>query len=144
MTTILADAKLGLMVADSNMIDEDAGRRWSVRKVKRLRGALLACAGDVMQGNYFIDWWKEGAETEPKFKFDESAALVLDDSGLYLFDATTPMLTRVPSGREAIGTGAIAAMAAYEALKWKDPRRAVTIACKHDRNSAPPVRLYRL
>lgn len=142
MTTILGDFKLGVMVADSNMVEGD--RVWSVRKILRSRGALVACAGDVAQGNAFTDWWKAGAENSPDFYFGDSTALVLDDTGLYLFDASTLALTRVTSGREAIGSGGVAAICAYEALAWTDPARAVRIACKHDSGSRPPVRTYRL
>ena len=39
------------MVADSSMTDND--RVWSVRKVFRSRGALVATAGDVLQGKAF-------------------------------------------------------------------------------------------
>lgn len=142
MTTVLADAKFGVMVSDSNMVEGD--RVWNVRKVVRSRGALVAYAGDVSQGNHFLDWWKSGATQPPSFDFSGSSALVLDDSGLYLFDASSIALTRVPSGRESIGSGGVAAIAAYEALGWTDPSRAVRIACKHDSGSRPPVRTYRL
>lgn len=142
MTTILADYKLGVMVADSNIDDGD--RQWSVRKVIRSRGALVGCAGTVSEYNYFLDWWKSGADVTPVFSMSDSSALVLDGSGLYIFDHSTIELTKVVGGREAIGTGSVAAISAYEALNWTNPRRAVSIACKHDSKSRAPVRVYKL
>jgi hypothetical protein len=38
----------------------------------------------------------------------------------------------------------MAALAAYEALGFTDPKRAVQIVCRHDLNSRAPVRVYRL
>ena len=61
-----------------------------------------------------------------------------------MFDANYLQPTRLASGREAIGTGGKAAMCAYEALWFTDPRRAVSIVCKHDAASRTPVRVYRL
>ena len=52
MTTILADAKKGVMVSDSNLTDED--RTWRIRKVFRIRGALVATSGGVLQGEAFL------------------------------------------------------------------------------------------
>lgn len=143
MTTILADARLGLMVADSNMTDGD--RVWKTKKVHRVRGALIGLAGDISQGAQFLAWYANQDDAlAPEFDFALSSALVLDSRGLWLFDENTIQLTRVPQGREAVGTGGVAAISAYEALGWKDPVKAVRIACRHDNGSRPPVRSYRL
>lgn len=142
MTTILADATHGVMVSDSYLTDED--RTWSVRKVFRMRGALVATSGDAHQGEEFFAWYRAGADQPPDFLFDDACALVLTPRGLFLFDENVLGLARVPSGREAIGSGAKAAMAAYHALGFADPRQAVRIACRYDANSRPPVRLYRI
>jgi hypothetical protein len=141
-TTILADARLGVIVADSCVSDDD--RVWSVRKVVRSRGALIATAGDILQGRTFCAWWASGATEPPDFAFDDAEALVLDDSGLYVFDDNQLGLERVPCGRETIGTGGKTAIAVYEALRWQNPRRAVALACKYDKGSRPPVRVYKL
>jgi hypothetical protein len=142
MTTVLANAKAGVMVADSHMTDED--RAWSVRKVYRIRGALVACAGSILCGEAFRDWWAAGAQEAPEFDMTDSQALVLDASGLYIFDSNVLGITRVPGGIEAIGTGAKGALCAYKALGFSDPIRAVRIACKYDNGSRPPVRSYKL
>ena len=143
MTTILADFHLGLMVADSHETDTD--RAWCVKKVHRVRGALIGLAGKLhVDGQHFLDWYQAGMVTPPEFDFEESVALVLDYDGLWIFDSNCITLVKVERGREAIGTGGKGAICAYEALGWSNPRRAVTIACKHDGGSRPPIRVYRL
>lgn len=140
MTTILADLKFGVMVADSNVSDTD--RVWSGRKVFRIKGALIGMAGDDSSREAFLAWYRTGFEG--KVKFDGSSALILCKAGLFFFDSNYLKPTRVTSGREAIGSGGKAAMCAYEALWFTDPRKAVSIVCKHDAGSRGPVRVYRL
>ena len=69
---------------------------------------------------------------------------MLDHDGLWLFDSNCDTLTRVPSGREAIGSGGKGAICAFEALGFLDAAKAVRIACTHDSGSRPPVRTYHL
>ena len=137
MTTILADAKLGIMVSDSNISDGE--RCGTMRKVWRVKGALVGCSGTVSEIEEFIKYWRTGEKT----KFPSVSALVLSEDGLLYFAGSNAPI-HVQSGREAVGTGAMAAMAAYEALAFKDPRKAVSIACKHDANSRTPTRVYHL
>lgn len=142
MTTILADRRAGVMVADSNMTNGD--RRWVQRKVHRLRGALVGFAGSEPEFEGFMAWFRGGMQDVPEFLFADSEALVLRADGLFFFDNNYTELHRIEAGREAIGTGGKGAMCAYEALRFTDPARAVRIACRHDSDSRPPVRTYRL
>lgn len=138
MTTILADARLGVLVADSMISDGD--RRYAGKKVFRWRGALIGMAGDVGTFADALSWLKGELAAPPT----GVSALLLTHAGLEVWDHNAPHPVRVPAGREAIGSGAKAAMCAYEALGWTDPRRAVRIVCKHDAGSLGPVRVYRL
>lgn len=138
MTTLLADARLGVMVSDSSATDDD--RVWSERKVFRYQGALYGFAGTVDERIAFMEWIKGDGKVPD---FSNSYCLMLSESGLILYDKTT-MPQKVPRGIEAVGTGAKAAMCAYEALAFTDPVRAVRIVCKHDSASRVPVRVYRL
>lgn len=143
MTTILADPALGVMVSESNQVSGD--RATSVRKVLRIRGALVASAGTVRYCNIVENWLREHEVTDlrpPKVDTDTSV-LVLNSQGLWLYDESTPVMQRLKKC-EAVGSGAIAALAAYEGLGYRDPVRAVRIACRHDPGSRPPVRLYHL
>lgn len=139
MTTVLADARLGVMVSDSNVSDgERCGR---MRKVWRVRGELIGCAGTVAEIEAFVAWYRSGMQD--KARFPSVSALVLTRDGLLHF-AGSDMPIHVQGGREAVGSGAMAAMAAYEALEFRDPRKAVRIVCKHDAGSRGPVRVYKL
>ena len=137
MTTVLADAKLGVMVSDSNFTDDD--RVWLGRKVFRVKGNLVGVAGSVKEWSRVLDWMRKGGK-EPAF--GNCSLLVLSDKGLHLY--TSPKPEKIESGIDAIGTGAKATMCAYEALGFVNPRRAVSIVCKHDAGSRSPVRVYRL
>lgn len=143
MTTVLADANLGVIVSDSNVSDGD--RKWSSRKVFRARGTLIGCAGTAQVYMKAIACLRSGGIlTQDIWGADEDTdLLVLTDHGLFHY-AGGSTAERVASGRESIGTGSQAAMAVYEALGWQDPRRAVGLACKYDANSARPVRVYTL
>jgi hypothetical protein len=138
MTTVIADFRLGVMVSDSNASDDD--RAWSERKVFRHKGALYGFAGHTSERVEFMEWIK-GDGDAPSFAY--SACLMLSDSGLFLYNNNT-MPQRVTHGIEAIGTGAKAAMCAYEAMAFTDIKRAVAIVCKHDSGSRAPVRVYTL
>jgi hypothetical protein len=123
MTTVIADARLGVIVSDSNATDDD--RAWSERKVFRIA---------------FMEWIKGDGKAPD---FSNSYCLMLSDSGLFIYDKST-MPQKVARGIEAIGTGAKAAICAYEALGLTDPARAVKIVCRHDSGSRLPVRTYKL
>lgn len=142
MTTVLADAKLGVMVSDSSA--SDGSRIWITKKVWRVRGHLLGFAGSMHFFQPIIDWFKAGAAPDAVPNMGDASVLILGAKGLYLMDHNSKLPQYITSGREAIGAGAQAAIAVHEALGWKDARRAVTITCKHDALSRPPVRLYRL
>lgn len=139
MTTILADARLGVIVSDSNTQDDD--RTWSEPKVFRHKGVLYGFAGYTSERVEFMEWIKEEGAAPPAFS--NSACLMLSDAGLFIY-ANNTMPQRVKKGIEAIGSGGKAAMCAYEALAFTDPVRAVRIVCKHDSGSRTPVRTYRL
>lgn len=140
MTTILVDANLGLMVSDSSISNDD--RVWIGRKVFRYRGALLGFAGDCLEAEQFMQWWRDGCTKKPPH-FKNSEALVLQASGVtHYLESCIP--SPIKCGIEAIGSGSKAAICAYEALGHIDPRHAVAIVCKHDAGSRTPVRTYKL
>lgn len=140
MTTILADFRLGVIVSDSSISDDD--RVWTGKKVFRHQGALFAFAGQVSEHVAFMVWLKQGQQGKPP-TFSHSCALMMNENGLFMYDDSHVLLP-VRTGIEAIGTGDKAAMCAYEALGWSDPVKAVRIVCKHDNASRPPVKTYRI
>ena len=137
MTTVIGDARLGVIVADSRVSDGD--RVWSDRKVFRYQEKLYGFAGQVSEMFAFMTWIKGGPEVE----FENSSCLMLSTSGLFIYDnSLTPQ--KVRRGIESIGSGAKAAMCAYKALGFSDPAKAVRIVCKHDSSSSTPVRVHKL
>lgn len=140
MTTVLADWHQGIMVSDSGVSDSD--RQWSQRKVWRVRGSLVGVAGTLSQAEQFLAWYRRGCLDKPP-KLDEFSGLVLSPDGL-LHYANSHIPLPIASGREAIGSGAKAAMVGYQLLAWQDARRVVRVVCEHDAGSRAPVRLYRL
>ena len=144
MTTVLADARLGVVVADSSISDGD--RQWRGRKVFRVGGDIVAFSGAVDEGMMFVDWLRKGAQAakKPKLSSGRFQGLVLNTHGLFSFQYDLLLPVPVECGFEAIGSGGKAAMCAYEALGFTDPKRAVQIVCKHDAGSRAPVRVYHL
>lgn len=143
MTTILADSRLGVMVADSSVTDGD--RIWhGDRKVFRVHNQLLGFAGDYEEGILFVEWFKSGCPPMAKPKLRETDTLVLAAHGLYLYPYASLDPRRIVSGVQAIGSGGKAAMCAYEAMGYSNPRRAVQIVCKHDAESRSPARVYKI
>lgn len=142
MTTLLADTRFGVMVSDSNITDGD--RAWSGRKVRRMKGSIVGFAGNVIDFDAFIWWFKSDMVHSLQIKNEDTSILVLNHTGLFLFDDNSKQLQRCSKAYESCGTGGKAAMAAYEALGFTDPKRAVAIACKHDAQSRAPVRVYAL
>jgi ATP-dependent protease HslVU (ClpYQ) peptidase subunit len=139
-TTVVASVADGLMVADSNICDDD--RRYPGKKVWRIKGVLIGFAGEEADHLRFLEWYRGGMEG--RIQFGASKALILSPGKLELFDSNYERPVLIPKGRDAIGTGAKAAMCAWEALGWKNPKRAVQIVCRHDVGSLGPVRVYRL
>ncbi len=139
MTTVLADAKLGVMVSDSAFNDGNCVGR--MRKVWRVNGSLVGLSGNLDEFGPFLGWLKAGMQDRPP-KLSISA-LVLSPLGILHF-AASGVPFAVQSRCEAIGSGAMAAKSAHEALDYADPRKAVHIVTKHDQNSRGPVRVYKL
>jgi hypothetical protein len=143
MTTILADANLGVIASDSFATDGD--RAWpSVRKVYRVNGCLIACSGDTDEAESFRKSFRQSFHINGKqIKFSHSCALVLSTSGLFHYDHGL-IAQKVPNGIESIGTGAKVALAVHDALERKNIKRAVALACKYSDGSRTPVRVYKL
>lgn len=140
MTTILATAPLGLMVSDSSISDGD--RVWLGPKVVRWRGELIGMAGEVEAGDAFLKWYKKGKNGKLS-KIGSCHVIVLSERGVEVY-RDSGEAEKIRAGVEAVGTGAKAAMAVFEAQGWADPQRAVRIVCNHDAGSRRPVRTYRL
>lgn len=152
MTTILADVRRRVMVAESN-ISMGETDRFRTHKVRYCRGAMLATAGDAAIGAIFERWFAQGEDMRDRGALktlmsrdedDSFEAIVMRADGLWYY--ATPFPIRIIDRYYAIGSGAHAALAAIETMrrlkKPVDPVLAVTIACKVDPASRGPVRSY--
>ncbi len=140
MTTILCDARMGIMAADSQW--SDGVQKGRVRKVHRIGKQLIGCAGNLDETTLFLAWCRKGCQGKPP-KIPNFSALVLNAKGLF-HCVGNDILMPVESGWHAIGSGAVAAMCTHEALGFNSPRLAVALVCKHDAGSRGPVRVYHL
>lgn len=106
---------------------------YTAKKVFRIGNALVGVAGDAGLTTKFLAWFrKECPPDEIGMTLDDDhtfSALVLRDSGLYVFnDCTEP--DHIDSRFFAIGVGADIAMTAM--TLGKSPEEAVKLACRID------------
>lgn len=137
MTTVAADARTGVMAADTAVTDGEIRTR--MRKIERVGDSLVGVAGDVSEIEKWLKWFRGGRRgTGPKTA--TCAALVLDKKGITHYLGTKEM--SVAQDYMAIGTGAMAALAVLHA--GLDCQRAVEIACEIDAQSCAPIQLETL
>jgi hypothetical protein len=133
MTTIVGDARSGLMVSDS--MCSWSGRWWPATKLYRVRGGILGCAGSTPDIEKMIGWYMAGCpKKKPRGELDCNG-LILRPTGLYAVDAYCQE-TLIELGFFAIGSGGDAALGALHA--GASPRRAAEIAAEVDTNSSGP------
>jgi ATP-dependent protease HslVU (ClpYQ) peptidase subunit len=137
MTTVAANRHM--MAADSRVVDDDTGIHYTGQKIYTIGHAFIGVAGDNVSIELFLAWLRAGhPEKKPEFSNDNEdqslRALVLDASGLYLYDESC---VAQPLDRIAIGSGGAAALGAM--MAGKNPAEAVEIACDIDKNTGRPV-----
>lgn len=136
MTTIVASFKERAMFSDSRTTDEDAGIKWATRKIEKIDGVLYGAAGDCIDIEAFINWIKAGKKRRPKIVDESFCAIELNERGIWLWDyRLKPFAAGID--RHAIGSGAMAALAALE--MGADAKTAIEVACKIDPRSEGPI-----
>lgn len=137
MTTIIADARLGVMLSDSHWTDGD--EIGPVRKVWRAKGSLIGIAGSLSDAPALLAWFRRGCP-EREVPKSECIAMRLSDRGIEIW-ARADGFVPVPD-QWAIGTGGAAARAAL--MAGASPRRALQIVKLIDAKTSGPIRTYRL
>jgi ATP-dependent protease HslVU (ClpYQ) peptidase subunit len=156
MTTILAYRNV--MVADSRV--SECGVAYRTRKLYSIGKMIVGCSGCSIYINEFVRQLREfdgdfsqlkapkGIEAEDDEGDPEFAALVLDESGLYVFGIDF-VPDRVDGLYHAIGSGRKAALGALEVMRRLpvisvNPITAVEVACEVDIFSGGPVHFMSL
>lgn len=143
MTTIVADARAGIMASDSLWTDDTVVGE--ARKVWRIRGDLIGFAGDVAAINDARQWFADGCEGKPPG--GNVTALRLGKGGIHTWSPDDGELKEAATFF-AIGSGGQAARAVLATLDKlgspRDCRLAVRIACTIAAGNGGRVRVYKL
>lgn len=143
MTTIVADARAGIMASDSLWTDDTV--IGSVRKVWRVRGDLVGFAGDVGTITQSLAWFRSGFDGDPPE--GNATALILRKTGIYTWTAEDGEV-KEDASFFAIGSGGQAAravLATMERLRVPlDCRLAVRLASTIAAGNGGRVRVYKL
>ena len=138
MTTIIADAKRGVMVCDSKAT---FGSEWfPTKKVFKHGDELFGFAGTQTEGLRWLDWYTNGQRGKMP-SIANVQIMILDADGVKLVEGSGSIFT-VERHFYAVGSGAAAAMGAYMACS--DPKKAVEIACKIDAGSGGDILVHKL
>lgn len=138
MTTIVADARAGVMVADSRCT---IGGSWvPSTKVERFQAELIGCAGSEPDIQRWRKWYLAG-KRGARPKCEDFNAIILRADGVYIaWDGGHEML--IERGYHAIGSGSDAAQGAL--MAGADAKGAVEIACFIDAGSGGDIRVFNL
>jgi len=146
-TTIIADAKRGIMVADSRVTTYSSLANYSSDKLYRHGKSIFGEQGDVETGLRFRRWILDGQPKKGRPVFgdgtdDKFTALELAPDGLWLWDFT---LNRQRLLDEVFSTGSGSMIALYcVRVLGKTLEEAIIEAAKIDIHTAEPVQVMRL
>lgn len=140
MTTVCY--RSGEMAADSSCWIENTCVH-PMKKIWRIGGGLVGCAGNVASIDAFIRWLRDGAVDGDYPLMEGLEAIVVDPRGrVHAYDEASSEPIRVRAPYCAIGSGQDFALGALHA--GADARGAVRAAIKHHGPVKGPVRVYRL
>lgn len=139
MTTIVADARAGVMVSDSKCTGN--GSWMPMTKIFRVNGDLFGFAGDVYQREKWLKWHR-GGRKGPRPKLDSFEGLLLKVDGTLYELCSDGLEMLVERGYHAVGSGGPAALGAM--LAGKGAQEAVQIACLVDASTGGDVVVFEL
>jgi ATP-dependent protease HslVU (ClpYQ) peptidase subunit len=139
MTTILADAKKGVMVCDSKAT---LGGEWfPVKKVFEHDGELFGFAGTQSEGLRWLDWYSNGQRGKMPSISNVNIIILGRNGGVRLVEGSGSIFS-VERHFYAIGSGSTAAMGAF--MAGADAKKAVEIATRIDAGSGGDIVVHRL
>jgi ATP-dependent protease HslVU (ClpYQ) peptidase subunit len=139
MTTIIADAKKGVMVCDSKATF--GGEWFPVKKVFQHDGELFGFAGTQSEGLRWLDWYATGQRGKMPSISNVNIMILSAEYGVQLVEGSGSLFS-VERNFYAIGSGATAAMGAF--MAGADAKKAVEIACKIDAGSGGDIIVHKL
>lgn len=141
MTTIVGDWKRKIIVADSQVSDDDSNTKaFNQDKVFKVPQGWLAGAGDVRSIQQVVRWFLEGKKGKPPVikETEDADFMLLSDDGLLLSDRALNFWNVYTY--DAIGNGANAALAVM--ALGHTAEEAVWAACQSELYSGEPVKVY--
>lgn len=138
MTTILADAKKGVMVCDSKATFGDSW--FPITKVFRVNEELIGFAGSPSEGSRWLDWYTTGQRGKMP-SIENTTPMILSSEGVRLVESSGRFVD-IERGYQAIGSGDKAALGAF--MAGADARKAVEIACQIDAGSGGQIHVHKL
>lgn len=144
MTTIIADAKRGVLVSDSRITTFGSLTQYGAEKLYRISKAVYGEAGDVEDSLKFRRWVLDGQPKagRPKYTGDTFNVLELTKGGLYLWDYTLAR-QEMRETEYAIGSGQAIALYVMRVL-GKTAEEAIEEVAKIDIHTAGPVQVLSL
>ncbi len=139
MTTIVADARVGLMVSDSKCTGN--GSWVPMTKIFRVNGDLFGFAGGVNEREKWLKWHRAGRKG-PRPKLESFEGLLLKQDGTLYELCSDGLEMLIERGFHAVGSGGPAALGAM--LSGKHAKEAVEIACLIDPHTAGDVCVFNL
>ena len=130
MTTIAVNRKL--MAGDKKLIFDD-DTYVLVTKIFRLKGELVATAGDWDEGERFLEWFASNRKAKcPKLSPDFQGVSLARD-GIYWW-SYKGYSQRLDREHFALGSGAVAAMCLMD--QGMDPKAAIEQVSQYDNNTS--------
>lgn len=147
MTTVVADVKRGIIVADTRVTTYGDMTQYAAEKLYRADGSIFGEAGDVENGLKFRRWILDGQPKRGKPSFahgtdSKFSVLEIDKHGLWLWDYTV-VRQRMMEEIFAIGSGHEIALYAIRVL-GKTAEEAIEEAAKIDIHTALPIQTIHL
>jgi hypothetical protein len=141
MTTIVGDWKRKIIVADSQVSDDDSNTKaFNQDKVFKVPQGWLAGAGDVRSIQHVVKYFMEGKKGKPPVikETEDADFMLLNDEGLFLSDRVLNFWS--VTTYDAIGNGCNAALAVM--ALGHTAEEAVWAACQSELYSGEPVKVY--
>jgi len=143
MTTIVGDWRRKILVADTQISDDDSDTKtYNNDKVFKVPQGLLAGAGDFISIQQVVEWFKDGKKGKaPVIKdADDADFILLTTEGLYV--AGKDLRFQSIPNYDALGSGTLAALAVMSL--GHSAEEAVWAATQSDLYSGEPVKVYSL